>query len=188
MFHIYRRKKNKLANSEGQVAIEFILMFILVAFIVFYIWNLCIGIAALQLREYATFMVGRAVTASYKTYDEKKQSAENVMGMYNSGNGFVASAGVASKISCDINNSGNRGLYSNKGNVDWFTVSDVGVACSMTVKGIMPMGEALNLVSESMTWSEISDEHCECALQFDQTWKKCADGSSPSTKFIDNGC
>lgn len=73
MFPIYRRKKNRLNNSEGQVAIEFILMFILVAFIVFYIWNLCIGISALQLREYATFMVGRAVTASYKTYDEKNK-------------------------------------------------------------------------------------------------------------------
>lgn len=110
------------------------------------------------------------------------------MGMYNGSDGFTASAGVASKISCDIDNNGNRGLYWNKGDIDWFAISDVGVACSMTVKGIMPMGEALDVVSESMTWSEISDEHCECALQFDQTWKKCINGSSSGTKFIDNGC
>jgi hypothetical protein len=179
--------RNKLKDTAGQVAVEFILMFIIVAFIIFYIWRLSLSLAALQIREYATFMVGRAITASYETDAEKANRASQVMEMYNGSDGFAVSDVIASPLYCNITGNGNRAVWGNTGELDWDSVSDTGVACGIMLNSIMPVGAALPVVSESMTWSEISDAHCRCALQFDKMWKDClrSDGDG---KYTDNHC
>lgn len=182
-------KTKRLKNKSAQVAVEFILMFSIVSFIIFYIWKLCLTLSALQIREYTTFMVGRTITASASTYSEKKDNASAVMNVYNSSDSSNIASSLVSSLDCDIDPSGNggRGLYWNQNKVDWFSVSDVGVVCGVKLSGVIPGGGPLDVVSESMTWSEISDAHCRCALQFDKTWKDCLkqDGTK---KYTDNGC
>lgn len=91
--------KNSIKNTTGQVAVEFILMFVIVSVIVIYIWNLSIGLAALQVREYASFMVGRAITAAYDSNDKKSSAASAVMSLYNGGESITSSAGAATYYS-----------------------------------------------------------------------------------------
>jgi hypothetical protein len=181
--------KKRIAGRKAQVAVEFIIMFAIVGFVVFYIWRLSITVTALQLREYATFMVGRAVTASYSTNAVKIAAAKEVMADYNGADGIKnISLGAASPIDCFFGNNeqnGGRNLFGSP--VDWDFVADAGVTCSIQLYGIVPVGGPLGVVSESMTGSEITDAHCGCALDFGASWKGCINGSG-KTGYTDNGC
>jgi len=48
-------------NKKGQVAVEFLIMFILCASLLFYIFYFAVSLSALQYQQYVTFMIGRAI-------------------------------------------------------------------------------------------------------------------------------
>jgi hypothetical protein len=76
--------------------------------------------------------------------------------------------------------------------------SNAGIACSVYANYILPAvvtrsgGNQLKVAIESMTGSEITEEHCDCAVDPSKTWKECLQVVSQSNTiqsfYIDNGC
>ena len=67
-----RRNNGRNKNNKGQVAVEFIMMFVVCVSVLIYIFYLSFSLASVQYKNYITFMIGRAVAASAPTYAEKK--------------------------------------------------------------------------------------------------------------------
>ncbi|MCX6113135.1 MAG: hypothetical protein NTY22_07655 [Proteobacteria bacterium] len=186
-------------NRRGQVAVEFLIMFILSASLLFYIFYFAISLSALQYQQYVTFMVGRAITSSSSTYADKSTRANAVLASFSgtdSSKLLVVSAPV-----CSINDSstGFRNIMKywggNQTGLRYSTFSTAGIACNVQMSQVLPnilLGSKNNLTVaiESMTGSEISDDHCKCLINdYNNTWEDClTSGGTANAVMIDNGC
>lgn len=184
-------------DRKGQVAVEFIMMFVLCVSVIIYIFYFCYSLASLEYKTYVQYMVGRTITASSKKYDEKKGRADAIIAQFNVMPSHYAATRVTSPLMCqDLDpTNGYRGIldYGTAG-INYDVVSNVGVACSLSMPYVLPSiisgrgANALNVAIESMTGSEISDEHCKCALGLENNWKNCVDENISGSYYIDNGC
>ncbi|MBN1114005.1 MAG: hypothetical protein JXA66_01555 [Oligoflexia bacterium] len=192
-----------LGQRKGQVAVEFMFMFILVGMLMAYIFKFAVTTAALEYREYAAFMVGRAITASAVSYTEKATKASMVNSLYNDSAGMkVTKAGSPpNDLQCSENiGEGRDNAFKNAitygTGSDYASVSNTGIACSITLGEILPVStEEFKVVIESMTGSEISDTHCNCEMDFNNDWAACVSNpleNPPAVNsgggLLDNGC
>ncbi len=188
-------------NKKGQVAIEFLMMFILCSSLLFYIFYFAVSLSALQYQQYVTFMIGRAITSSSPTYDEKAKRANAVMASFQMTDS--SKLHVVTPPVCSINDSstGFRNIlqYWDDPNIglSYSTFSTAGIACSVEMSQVLPgilMGskQSLKVAIESMTGSEMSDDHCQCLVNdYNKLWKDClapSGGAGTNPAIIDNGC
>jgi hypothetical protein len=188
-------------NKKAQVAVEFLFMFIISASVIIYIFYFALSLSALQYRQYVAFMVGRAVTSSSKNYDTKRVRAVAVQSSYD----MTPSSkmDVSQGFQCSVNSSDAGQGFRNilqywSGTLDterYDIFSTAGIACSVKMPYILPNiiagtgGQTLELAIESMTGSEISNEHCRCLLDFKKDWKECLGESVGGNLAIaDNDC
>ena len=191
-----------IRSKKGQVAVEFLMMFILVVSVIIYAFYFAVSFAALHYRSYEAFMVGRAILSSSSNYSTKLSRAKEVKDMYDSSLDPAIAKNVSRKFDCDFtgNNSlGFRGIMDYGIPTDFSVFSNAGIACSVYADYILPAvvtrsgGNQLKVAVESMTGSEMTEDHCTCALNPDQTWKEClrivTQGTTNQTTYvIDNGC
>jgi len=187
-----------IKNKKGQVAVEFIMMFVLCVSVIIYVFYFCFSLASLEYKTYVEFMVGRAITSSSPKYADKQVNANEILKQFDAPSSHYGSSTVTEKLSCDLDPSkGYRGImaYGATGNVDYDVSSNAGVACGVKMPYVLPSiltrnsGSGFNVAIESMTGSEISDAHCKCALDFTKTWEQCLDENATSSEvYIDNGC
>jgi len=187
-------------NKKGQVAIEFLFMFILCSSLLFYIFYFAVSLSALQYQQYVTFMIGRAITSSSPSYDEKAKRANAVMASFQTTDSSKLK--VVSPPVCSINDPshGFRNILQYWSDpqigLDYSTFSTTGIACSVEMSQVLPgllMGsqKSLKVAIESMTGSEMSDDHCKCLVNdYTRLWSDCLPpgGAGASTAVIDNGC
>jgi len=189
-------------NKKAQVAVEFLFMFIVSAVVIIYIFYFALSLSALQYRQYATFMVGRAVTSSSPSYEKKSKKALEIQTSYDSTPSSKME--VSKNFLCSISNSaadiGFRNVLRywssekiNKPRYDIF--STAGIACSVDMPYILPniiagtSGDPFQVAIESMTGSEISEDHCKCLLDFKKKWEECLhENIGGGLAIIDNGC
>lgn len=186
-----------IKNKKGQVAVEFIMMFVLCVSVIVYIFYFCFSLASLEYKTYVEFMVGRAITSSSPKYTDKKIRAEQVLGQFNTTDSHYGSSTVTGPLQCEFGDpaSGYRGVmdYGTSG-VDYDVVSNAVMACSLPMPYILPSiitrkaGNTFNVAIESMTSSEMSEDHCRCALDLLKTWKQCLDETFTGGVYVDNGC
>ena len=187
-----------IKNKKGQVAVEFIMMFVLCVSVIIYVFYFCFSLASLEYKTYVEFMVGRAITSSSPKYADKKNRADQIITQFNTTSSHYGSSTVTGPLSCDLNSTdGFRGImaYGANGAVNYDVVSNAGVACELPMPYVLPSiltrksGSAFSVAIESMTGSEISDDHCKCALDITKTWKQCLDETPGNSEvYIDNGC
>jgi len=188
-------------NKKAQVAVEFLFMFIVSAVVIIYIFYFALSLSALQYRQYATFMVGRAITSSSPSYDNKRMRASAIRTSYDSTPSSKME--VTKNFLCSISNANAADGFRNvlkywSGDLDnprYDIFSTAGIACSVDMPYILPNiiagtgGETLEVAIESMTGSEISDDHCRCLLDFKKKWKECLEENvGGGLAIIDNGC
>jgi len=187
-------------NKKGQVAVEFLIMFTLVVFFIIYLFFFAITLAGVQVREYITFMTGRAATASavdYKTKEElnidttfsKYAGSRSAKILFDTGTG----AGFGTLYPSFRGGRHQRGVLQYAGGTpELGVVANAGVATKFSVATLLPTSSGeFNAVIESMTGSEMSDAHSECLLaDFKNTWEDClgenSPGSSGKSSFSDN--
>jgi len=184
-------------NCKGQVAVEFLFMFIIVVSMIIYAFYFSFSLSSLHYRTYETFMIGRAILSSSPKYSDKANRAEQVKASFESSDAVKNS--ITSGYQCDLSlgRGGFRGIM-NYGYSDaaFDVVTNAGIACSVTANFVLPYllpgnnSNNLKLGIESMTGSEISDEHCNCLRNPKQTWRQCLDEHPGQTGLapIDNGC
>lgn len=187
-------KLNKL--KKGQVAVEFLLMFILVISVIIYAFYFAVSFAALHYRSYEVFMVGRSILSSSDNYDTKLTRAKEVMDMYEKSPAIPKN--MSKKLTCDFsgnNSKGFRGIMNYGYEPDFNVSSNAGIACSVYSNYILPAvvtrsgDNQLKVAIESMTGSEITEDHCKCALTAGETWEECLKSEQKFyTPLIDNGC
>jgi len=183
-------------SKKGQVAVEFIMMFVLCVSVIIYVFHFCYSLASLEYKSYVQYMVGRTITSASETYNDKVTEVNNLLEKFDTAGSHYYEADATGKLDCDLDASqGFRGILQYGNGVRYPVVSNVGVACSVTASLILPSiltnksTGSLTVTMESMTGSEISDEHCKCALGIDKTWSNCVNEASSGTEvFIDNGC
>jgi Class III signal peptide len=189
-------------SKKGQVAVEFLLMFILVISVIIYAFYFAVSFAALNYRSYQTFMVGRAILSSSDSYATKLTRATTVNDMYEQSLDTAIKNNISKTFTCDFsgNNAiGFRGIMDYGFKPDFDVFSNAGIACSVYANYILPAvvtrsgGNQLKVALESMTGSEITDDHCLCALDPNNTWGGCLQSVSQSSSnqplfYIDNGC
>jgi hypothetical protein len=193
-----------LLNRRGQVAVEFMLMFILVGTIFLYIFSFAISMSAAQIRSYAAYMVGRAAFSAASTNSVKGTNALATISQWNSSDGLGTTSLAASIIHCgNLQSSAGQSFrdimqYSQSG-LNYDVVSNAGVACSFELYHVLPpppvseQGENLKVAADAMLGSQISDDHCKCGMILQNTWKGCVGGdgtgaSVTNAGLIDNGC
>ncbi len=181
-------------SKKGQVAVEFVMMFVLVISVIIYAFYFAVSFAALHYRSYEVFMIGRAILASSKSYGDKLSRANEVKAKYDGASVITA---VSAPV-CDLNPSnGFRGIM-DYGFPSGFNISsNAGIACSVYANYLLPgiitrsSGNQLMLALESMTGSEISDDHSQCAMDPKNKWMDClassATGGSVLNVIADNG-
>jgi len=188
--------------KKGQVAVEFLLMFILVISIIVYAFYFAVSFAALHYRSYEAFMVGRAILSSSSSYSAKLTRAQAVKDMYDKSLSPAIVKNISKNFSCAFdgsNSNGFRGIMDYGYSVDYNVFSNAGIACSVYADYILPSvvtrsgNNQLKVAVESMTGSEMTEDHCMCALNPDSTWGECLKIVSQSSTtqilfFIDNGC
>jgi Flp pilus assembly protein TadG len=176
-----------LKDKKGQVAVEFVFMFVICASLLIYVFYFAISLATLQNREYGAFMVGRSITSSSQNDTTKKANAAKTLAMYN---GTTSSGySIVSKLTCDLDQSnGFRDILNYGAGAGYDVVSTTGIACSVTMPFVLPLGKPLNVAIEAMTGSEITNDHCSCALDFKRGWKNCFSSGGLERSYIDNGC
>lgn len=173
-------------------------MFILVISVIIYAFYFAVSFAALHYRSYEVFMVGRSILSSSKSYSTKLTRAQDVLTMYDTSLEPAISKNISTNLKCDFsgnNSNGFRGIMDYGFNTKFNVASNAGIACSVYANYILPAvvtrsgGNQLSVAVESMTGSEITEEHCECGLSPDQTWGSCLENGQPYTNpVIDNGC
>ena len=185
-------------SKKGQVAVEFLLMFVLVISVIIYAFYFAISFSALHYRSYEVFMIGRAVLSSSRDDSTKLSRAKAVEAMYEQSLSQPIKNNVSKNLICGLsgnNADGFRGImqygYEPKFNVS----SNAGIACSVDEAYILPAvvtrsgGNQIKVAVESMTGSEITEVSCECGLDPTKTWGDCLKSGQPYTNlFIDNGC
>ncbi len=182
-------------SKKGQVAVEFIMMFVLCVSVIIYVFYFCYSLASLEYKSYVQYMVGRTITSASEKYNDKVTGVNSLLTKFNTTDSHYGATDATGKLDCDLDASqGFRGILQYGNGVRYPVVSNVGVACSVTAPLILPSiltktKDSLTVTIESMTGSEISDEHCKCALGIDKTWSNCVNEASSGTEvFIDNGC
>jgi hypothetical protein len=191
-----------IKNKRAQVAVEFLFMFIIAAALIIYIFYFALSLSVLQYRQYLTFMVGRAVSSSSKDYETKRVRAVAVQSVYDmteSSKMDVSKDFVCSLDASDAGKGFRNVLQYWSGDVDkprYDIFSTAGIACSVEMPYILPNiisgtgGKSLKLAIESMTGSEISNEHCRCLLDFKKTWEDCLSEQvgGQDLAIVDNDC
>ncbi|MEI6092276.1 MAG: hypothetical protein WCQ47_01160 [bacterium] len=189
-------------NIRGQVAVEFLIMFILSASLLFYIFYFAVSLSALQYKQYVTYMVARAITSSSPTYAEKGARASMIKSMFDVADGSKNLSATWGASQCSINDSstGFRNImkyYGGAEGLDYSIFSTAGIACSVDMNQVLPgilsgSSGKLSVAVESMTGSEISEAHCKCLLsEFNSTWLDCINDTGNynlNGVAIDNGC
>jgi len=188
-------------SKKGQVAVEFLLMFILVISVIIYAFYFAVSFAALHYRSYEVFMVGRTILSSSKSYGVKLSRANEVKDMYDKSLSPAIASNISRELTCDFsgnNAKGFRGIMDYGYPVKFNVASNAGIVCSVYANYILPAvvtrsgGNQLKVAIESMTGSEITEDHCLCALDPNATWGDClqivSQGSTIKNFFIDNGC
>ena len=194
----------RIKCKKGQVAVEFLFMFIIASTLLIYIFYFALSLSALQYKQYITYMVGRAITSSSPTYADKSNRATLVLGMYNGTDSSKLAVAGAPVCSIDDSSTGFRYLMDYwpgdpiAGKPSYRISSTAGIACSVTLPNVLPgilLGKSTSLAVaiESMTGTEMSDDHCKCLLDFTKTWEDClplpgGGGGLPTYAIIDNGC
>jgi hypothetical protein len=173
------------------------MMFVLCISVIIYIFYFCYSLASLEYKSYVQYMLGRTITSASVKYSEKKQDADNLLTKFNTTDSHYGATLITGRLDCNLDSSqGFRGILQyGTGGVNYNVVSNVGVACSVKAPMILPSlitsksTGPLTVTMESMTGSEISDDHCKCALGLDKTWSNCvSEGNSGTEVYIDNGC
>ena len=187
---------SRVNGKKGQVAVEFILMFVFVISVIIYAFYFSVSFAALHYKSYEAFMVGRAVLASSDKYSTRLSRAQDVQTMYDQS--AASKITMVSALQCNFSSQdgGFRGIMDYKYSTGYDVYSNAGIACSVYANYILPSivtrnsGNTLQVAVESMTGSEISDEHCKCAMDPGKKWSDCLqEGGQPTIKpVIDNGC
>lgn len=188
-------------NKKGQVAIEFLIMFILSASLIFYIFSFAVSLSALQYKQYVTYMVGRAIASSSPTYAMKGIRADALKSMFDVADGSMISSVTWGAAQCSLSDSstGFRNILKYWGNdmgLSYSIFSTAGIACSVDLSQVLPDilyggSGKLSVAIDSVTGSEMSDAHCKCLLSdFKNTWQDCINdtGNYNSGAVIDNGC
>ena len=179
-------------SKKGQVAVEFIMMFVLVISIIIYAFYFAISFAAIHYRSYEVFMVGRAILSSSKSYNDKSLQANKIKAEYDAAAQITA---VTAPV-CEIDPAnGFRGIMDYGYPTGFNISSNAGIACSVYANYLLPAiitrssGNKLQVAIESMTGSEISDDHVRCAMDPGKTWMDClsAAGGSLIDYKVDNG-
>ena len=194
------RKKNKnfIKSTAAQVAVEFLIVFIIFSGFMFYIYGLGVSLAGLQHAEYFGFMVGRSITTSAKKYGSgnatgspgrtKYTSAVLVKSWYNKNRTILS----VSEMQCGLDGtSGYRDILNYGAGVGPNIASTTGVACKVSAPGLLPIQiKPFELAFDVMMGSDISDDHAKCAMSFTKTWEDClGEGTPLDTEVIiyDNG-
>ncbi len=141
-------------------------------------------------------MLARTITSASEKYSQKKLDADNLLTKFDTPDSHYGATLITGRLDCELDPSqGFRGILQYGTGVSYGAFSNVGVACSVIAPRILPSlitGKStgpLTVTMESMTGSEISDEHCKCALGLDKTWSNCvSEGNSGTEVYIDNGC
>lgn len=181
-------------NEKGQVAVEFMLMFIVVISVIIYAFYFAFSLASIHYRSYETFMIGRAILSSSKNYSDRLTSANTVKQGYDASD--ATSYPTTRNYVCDLGGTGFRGILDYGFPADFDVFSNAGIACSFNADYVLPSiltgssGNTSKLAIESMTGSEMSDGHCECLVgDPKQTWGGCLDEhGGVANPLIDNGC
>jgi hypothetical protein len=187
-------------GKKGQVAVEFLFMFVIASTLLIYIFYFSLSLSALQYKQYITYMVGRTITSSSPTYAKKGGRATMLLAAYNTTDSSKLT--VAGPPVCSIGDSstGFRNILQYWPSADiglrYDIFSTAGIACSVSLPDVLPgillgKSKSLAVAVESMTGTEMSDEHCKCLLNFGKTWKDCLGpgaGVSADDAIIDNGC
>lgn len=178
-------------NRRGQVAVEFILTFSVVIVLFVLIYRFSISLATVQLKQYITFMAGRAAASGTATYTDKQANIQATLDTYAGSTGSKA-VGLVREFTCSSTTAEGskehqRGIISyNKGTVDFDVGSNAGLACMINIS---PLISNVSLVSEAMLGSDISESHCRCLLDFKKSWLECLDeNEGVAESYEDNGC
>jgi len=184
-------------SKKGQIAVEFILMFVLVVSIIIYAFYFAVSFASLHYRTYEVFMINRAILASSPTDTQKGTRAKEVLEMYEA-SPSVTQISATSGLVCDFGSGigGYRGIMDYGFPIKFNVSSNAGVACSVYANYVLPTlitgsgGNPFQVAIESLIGSEMTEDHCNCALDPTLTWSDCLGGSSTThiQTFIDNGC
>lgn len=178
-------------SKKGQVAVEFVMMFVLVISVIIYAFYFAVSFTALHYRSYEVFMIGRAILSSAKTYNEKGTYAAGIQAQYDS----AAVITTVSKPTCDMDltkGPGFRGIMDYGYPANFSIFSNAGIACSVNANYLLPSlitrsnGNQLQVAIESMTGSEISNKHSECAMDPTKTWEDCITEGQSVNVFADN--
>ena len=176
-------------SKKGQVAVEFVMMFVIVISIIIYTFYFAASFAAMHYRSYEVFMVGRTLLSSSKDYATRASNANAVKA------GYDASATITAVTApiCEIDpTQGFRGTMDYGFPVKFNVSSNAGVACSVYANYLLPAiitrngGNQLQIAIESMTGSEMSEDHVHCAMDPSKTWSDCFQGGF-GVSFADNG-
>jgi len=176
-------------NNKGQVAVEFIIVFSVVIVLFIFLYRFSISLSQISLRQYITYMGGRAAAASTSTYDDKASNVETTLGSYLNSSGATSSS-LIKNFKCTNENGAahQRGnLAYAAGQINFDIGSNAGIACSYS---ITPILNNVDLVSEAFIGSDISSNHCKCLLDFKNRWGDCISEYPPGEKasISDNGC
>lgn len=197
---LFRKKNKKIINNiMAQVAVEFLIVFIIFSGLMFYIYGLAVSLTGLQHAEYVGFMVGRTITASAKRYGSsnatggsgrtKYTSAVLVKSWYNK-NRTIRSVG---EMYCGLETTtGYRKILDYSPKIGPNIASNTGVACRVNAPRLLPLviGD-FELAFDELMGSDISDDHAHCSMSFKNNWTKCIEEEIPDadTEIIvfDNG-
>ena len=184
-----------LKSERGQVAVEFLIVFILMAVLILYIYIFDISLATIQKQNYVAFMVGRTITASASNYAKKGSNAQLVLDMYNSSPATLKNL-TTGKLDCGLTptNKGFRNILEYGSGVWYDVASTIGIACKMSTPYLLPVNSKnFKVATDLMMASEISDDHCKCVTVIGdssktRSWKACLDEKPKGVIFVDNGC
>ena len=177
-------------SKKGQVAVEFVMMFVLVISIIIYAFYFAVSFAAIHYRSYEVFMIGRAILSSSANYNLKASRANEIKAGYDA----AAQITAVSAPVCELDpTNGFRGIMNYGYSTGFNIFSDAGIACSVYANYLLPAmitksgGNQLQVAIESMTGSEISDDHAKCAMDPKNRWMDCLKGGQGLNVFADNG-
>ena len=146
-------------------------------------------------------MVGRAITSSSPTYEMKKSRANAVLVSFQMTDSSKLHAVTPPVCSINDASTGFRNILKYWGGtatgLRYSTFSTAGIACSVEMSQVLPSmlldnKRNLKVAIESMTGSEMSDEHCKCLMNdYSKIWEDCLGsqgGTATNSAVIDNGC
>jgi hypothetical protein len=155
------------------------MMFVLVISVIIYAFYFAVSFTALHYRSYEVFMIGRAILSSSKSYNDKALRANYVKAAYDE----AAVITAVKAPSCEMDaTQGFRGTMDYGFPPKFYVSSNAGVACSVYANYLLPAvitrnsGNQLQVAIESMTGSEMSEDHAKCAMDPGKMWGDCLQG------------